>query len=306
MKSIAIIAAMCASLFFFSCGTKQSSKQQGKVYVVTTTGMIGDLARNIGQDFVRVESLMGPGVDPHLYKASQGDISRLSQSDVIFYNGLHLEGKMVDIFEKMARTKRVIPVSEDIDRGRFRALNVGGSIVDPHIWFDISLWRETIPRVQRELAQLDPTHVEAFTKNAQAYAARLDSLHNWVKLEIATIPKTQRVLITAHDAFGYFSQAYDIEVHGLQGVSTVSEYGVNDVTHLVDLIVSRGIKAVFVETSVPHRSIEAVVAGCKARGHQVRIGGSLYSDAMGQPGSGSDNYIGMVTANVNTIVSALK
>jgi len=268
--------------------------------------MIGDLARNVGRELITVESLMGPGVDPHLYKASQGDIGKLSKSDVIFYNGLHLEGKMVDIFEKMSRQKTVVPVSRDIDRKKLRALDANKSIVDPHIWFDVSLWRETIPVVQGVLTEKNPQHAQAFRENAQRYSEKLDSLYHWVKFEIAQIPKPQRVLITAHDAFGYFGLAYEIEVHGLQGISTVAEYGVNDVTNLVDLIVGRGIKAAFVETSVPQRSIEAVVAGCRARGHEVKIGGSLYSDAMGQPGSGADNYIGMVTANVNTIVSALK
>ncbi len=298
--------ALFLGLFFSSCNPKADSKKDGKLYVVTTTGMIGDLARNIGKEIISVESLMGPGVDPHLYKASQGDIAKLSKSDVIFYNGLHLEGKMVDIFEKMAKQKTVVPVSKDIDRNKLRALGANMSTVDPHIWFDVSLWRETIPNVQGVLTQLNPQHAEAFRNNAQRYSAKLDSLHNWVKSEIAQIPKLQRVLITAHDAFGYFGLAYDIEVHGLQGISTVAEYGVNDVTNLVDLIVSRSIKAAFVETSVPQRSIEAVAAGCKAKGHEVKIGGSLYSDAMGRPGSGADTYIGMVTANVNTIVSALK
>ncbi len=306
MKTVAVLTVLIFGLSLVSCSNKQDSKQDAKLYVVTTTGMIADLAVNVGRDLITVVGLMGPGVDPHLYKASQGDIGKLSKSDVIFYNGLHLEGKMVDIFEKMARQKTVVPVSRDIDRKKLRALDANMSIVDPHIWFDVSLWRETIPVVQAILTEENPQHAEAFAANARRYAEKLDTLHQWVKSEIAQIPQPRRVLITAHDAFGYFGIAYEIEVHGLQGISTVAEYGVNDVTNLVDLIVGRGIKAAFVETSVPQRSIEAVIAGCQARGHEVKIGGSLYSDAMGQPGSGADTYIGMVTANVNTIVSALK
>ena len=302
-KAVVTLALLLAVVI--GCGTRNEKSGEG-FYVVTTTGMIGDLVKNITKGKIVVESLMGPGVDPHLYKASQSDIARLSKADIIFYNGLHLEGKMTDIFEKMARKKKVVAVSAELEESQLISWQNQAGVHDPHIWFDVSLWRQTIPVVEKAISQLDPGNSSFYNENARIYATRLDSLHAWVLGEIGTIPPQQRVMITAHDAFSYFGRVYHIEVHGLQGISTVSEYGVNDVTNLVNLITERGIKAVFIETSVPHRSIEAVVAACNMKGFAVSIGGSLYSDAMGGPGSGADIYIGMVSANVKTVVNALK
>lgn len=277
-----------------------------KKQVVCTTGMIGDLARRVAGDRAEVISLMGPGIDPHYYKATQGDLQRLSRADVIFYNGLFLEGKLEDIFEKMARSKTVVAISRDVPKDRLRKPMDGQGEYDPHIWFDVALWAETLDVVVETLSELDAEGAATFRANAEAYRKQLRDLHAWAKARIERVPADRRVLITAHDAFGYFGIAYGIEVRGLQGISTVAEYGVHDVSRLVDFIVQRRVKAIFVESSVPERSINAVREGCKARGWDVAVGGTLYSDAMGPAGSGADTYIGMVRSNVNAIVEALK
>ncbi len=294
-------------LLFCACGGGETPPlSQDKKLVVCTTGMIGDLVRHVAGDRAEVISLMGPGIDPHYYKATQGDLQILSRADVIFYNGLFLEGKLEDIFEKMARSKTVLPVSRDIPKDRLRKPAAGQGEYDPHIWFDVALWADTLPVVVETLSEMDAEGAPAFRANAEAYRKQLLDLHTWANAQIARIPSDQRVLITAHDAFGYFGLAYRIDVRGLQGISTVAEYGVNDVSRLVNFIVQRRVKAIFVESSVPERSIHAVREGCKAQEWNVAVGGALYSDAMGPAGSGADNYVGMVRSNVNTIVKALK
>ena len=298
---MAIILLLCA------CGSGETPPvENNKKLVVCTTGMVGDLVRHVAGDRAEVISLMGPGIDPHYYKATQGDLQKLSRADVIFYNGLFLEGKLEGIFEKMARSKTVIAVSRDIPKDRLRKPVAGQGEHDPHIWFDVSMWAETLPVIVQTLSERDAEGADVFRANAEAYRKQLLDLDAWAKAQIARIPSDQRVLITAHDAFGYFGLAYGIEVRGLQGISTVAEYGVNDVSLLVDFIAKRRVKAIFVESSVPERSINAVREGCKARGWDVSIGGTLYSDAMGPAGSGADTYIGMERSNVNTIVEALK
>jgi manganese/zinc/iron transport system substrate-binding protein len=268
--------------------------------------MVADLARNIGGDRVEVIGLMGPGVDPHYYKASQGDLARITDADIVLFNGLFLEGKMEDIFAKMARSKKVVAVAGGVDEKNLRRPPEFLGHFDPHIWFDVSLWAQTVEVAVASLSELDPEGAEVYRRNGEQYRARLDALHQWVIEQVGQISEQQRVLITAHDAFGYFGLAYGFEVVGLQGISTVAEYGVNDVTQLVDRIVERQVKAIFVESSVPVRSIEAVRQGCLNRGFEVVIGGTLYSDAMGGAGSGADSYVGMVESNVNTIVGALR
>lgn len=304
------VSALLISLTFMlaACdGQQETGKtgRSGKLHVVCTTGMIGDLVKNIGGDRLDVTSLMGPGVDPHVYKASHGDVEQLSAADIVFYNGLLLEGKMVDIFKKMGRQKPVIPVARDIPEDSLIQPPEYEGNYDPHVWFDIELWQQTIPVVVSELSSLDSAGTDTYRSNAEEYNSRLDSLDRWVKQEISRIPEQQRVLVTAHDAFGYFGKAYDIEVVGLQGISTVAEFGVKDVRNLADLIVERQVKAIFVESSIPERPINAVKQACQSRGFSVRIGGTLYSDAMGPVGSGADTYLTMVQHNVNTIVSAL-
>ena len=314
---VPILAALVAAVVLLA-GCSGSGEQGGaspargpvadrKIRVTTTVGMVGDVVRNVGGERVEVTALMGPGVDPHLYKASEGDIGRLSGADIVFYNGLFLEGKMGEVLERIGeRGLPTVAVAERIDRELLHHPEQFEGHPDPHVWFDVSLWMETVPVVVEGLARLDPGSRALFERNAQAFLAELRELHTWCVGELATVPADRRVLVTAHDAFGYFGAAYDVEVVGLQGLSTASEYGLRDVQRIVDLVVERRVKAVFVESSVPRRSIEAVVEGCRARGHGVSIGGELFSDAMGEAGTPEGTYVGMVRANVRTIVGALR
>ena len=298
------VLLLALGLAVLGCGG--GSERSGKGRVVATTGMIAWMAQQVAGDAVEVVALMGPGVDPHLYKASEGDVRRLGEADLVLYNGLHLEGKMGEIFAKMGASRPVVPVSRDLPEDQLRRLAGTQDLHDPHIWFDVRLWAKTVPLVESELGKVYPEHKAAFARNAAQLAEDLASLDAWVAGEIASIPREQRLLVTAHDAFGYFGDRYDIEVRGLQGVSTVAEAGLQDVEQLVDLIVSRKVKAVFVETSVPRRAIEAVQAACRSRGHEVAIGGQLFSDAMGAAGTPEGSYPGMVRHNVNAIVGALR
>jgi manganese/zinc/iron transport system substrate-binding protein len=282
------------------------SSGEGKIKVTTTIGMITDIVNNIGGEHVLVSGLMNPGVDPHLYKASQGDIKKLDQAEIIFYNGLHLEGKMVEILEKMRKDKPTVAVAEHIDTKLLLSGEGMGSEHDPHIWFDVQLWMKAAEKVRDELVKFDAANKEVYTKNAADYLTKLQELDHYAKQQIATIPQNARVLVTAHDAFGYFGKAYQIDVKGLQGISTASEYGSKDVSELRDYLVANKIKAVFVESSVPKKSIEAVIEGAKEKGHTIQIGGELFSDAMGASGTPEGTYIGMVRHNVDTIVKALK
>jgi manganese/zinc/iron transport system substrate-binding protein len=318
MRSRPARSALVAAFLLALGGCAESGDERGAspartavadrvIRVTTTVGMVADVVRNVGGDRVAVTALMGPGVDPHLYKASEGDIARLSGADIIFSNGLYLEGKMGQILERIAeRGLPTIAVAERIDPELLHRPEQFEGHPDPHVWFDVSLWMQTVPVVVDGLSALDPDSGPRFEANAQAFLAELRELHAWCAAELATVPADRRVLITAHDAFGYFGAAYDVEVVGLQGLSTASEYGLRDVQRVVDLVTARRVKAVFVESSVPRRSIEAVVEGCRARGHDVSIGGELFSDAMGAAGSPEGTYIGMVRSNVETIVGALR
>ncbi len=305
MKRFFIVLAIPFILLII-VGCEQEQSKNGKLYIVTTTGMIQDALKNIAQEKAEVIGLMGPGVDPHLYKPTPGDLSELRKADVVFYNGLHLEGKMGEVFEQLSRQKPVFAIADEIDKNSLQAPQDASQAYDPHIWFDVELWKQTVDYAGKSLAEADTTNAQYFMSNTKAYTNALDTLHRWVKQQIAQIPKKQRVLITAHDAFGYFGTAYQIEVKGLQGISTLSEFGLRDVSELVNFIVENNIKAVFVETSVSSKSLETVVSGCKEKGHDVKIGGTLYSDAMGEAGTAEGTYIGMVKSNVNTIVSSLK
>lgn len=300
------IILVLAGWLGISCNPSAKNRENGKLSVLATTGMIGDAVKNIVRDSAEVVTLMGPGVDPHLYKATQGDLQKLQQADVIFYNGLHLEGKMVGIFEKVSNRKPVFAVADGVPPAKLIHSPQFRNAPDPHIWFDVSTWKDAVVFVKEQMKTVDSLNAAYYEANAAEYLRKLDSLHEFVKRKIAGIPEDQRVLITAHDAFGYFGAAYDIEVKGLQGISTMSDYGLKDITDLVDFIIKRNIKAVFVETSVSKRSIKAVIEGCLEKGHEVKIGGSLYSDAMGPTGTFEGTYIGMVTTNVKTIVESLK
>jgi manganese/zinc/iron transport system substrate-binding protein len=279
----------------------------GRLRVTATTGMIGDLARSIGGDRVEVTTLMGPGVDPHLYKASEGDVARLTGADLILFHGLNLEGRMGEVLGRLQRQGRAsLAVGETVPAGRLLSAEEFGNHPDPHIWFDASLWAETIPSVEQALTAADPRGADHYRSRAESHRRELTELHSETRGAIAGVPADRRVLVTAHDAFGYFGRAYDIEVVGLQGMNTAAEYGLRDVQRLVDLITGRRVPAVFLESSVPPRSIEAVIAGCRARGHQVGLGGTLYSDALGEPETEAGSLVGMFRHNVRTIVEALQ
>lgn len=276
------------------------------IRITTTTGMIADLAENIGGDRVQVESLMGPGVDPHLYKPSAGDIRRLEEADVIFYNGLELEGRMTDILVKIARSGTpTVPVAEGIPEDLLREPPEFAGKYDPHIWFDVTLWQMAAQRIKDELATIDPASDALYQANLDAYLAQLDELHAYIQEQILRIPEDKRVLITAHDAFGYFGEQYGIDVRGLQGMSTATEATAGDIQALAEFIAERQIPAIFVESSVPPATIEAVQEAVRDRGFDVVIGGQLYSDAMGAAGTPEGTYLGMVRHNTDTVVAAL-
>jgi len=303
-----IALLLVLSFVFTGCSPSEQTSAQtdGKWRITATTGMVADIVANVGGDKVSVTHLMGPGVDPHLYKASQGDIKRIEEADLIFYSGLHLEGKMGEILEKIGKKKPVKAVTAGIPENLLLADPAASQAFDPHVWFDVSLWMKAVEQVRADLIAFDPANQSVYEANASKYLAELEELHQYATTQLASIPQEQRVLVTAHDAFGYFGRAYGVEVMGLQGISTASEYGLKDVQTLVDSLVSRKIKAVFIESSVPKQSIEAVVQGAAAKNHTVAIGGELFSDAMGTPGTPEGTYIGMVKHNVDTIVKALK
>lgn len=309
--TLASWTALATALTFLAAGCTPANGPQSTtdstapLKVTCTIGMIGDVAAAIGGEHVEVTTLMSPGVDPHLYKASQGDLARLNEADVILYNGLHLEGRMADVLVAMARRVNTFQVTDTIDPARLMEPPEFQGNYDPHVWFDVSLWQEVATRIHQILVEARPAHKADFDARAAAYQAELAALHAYAKEKMASIPEGHRVLVTAHDAFGYFGRAYGVDVVGIQGISTASEYGLQDLNKVVDMLVARNVRAVFVESSVPRRSIEALIDGARSRGHEVALGGELFSDAMGQPGTPEGTYLGMVRHNVDTIVKAL-
>ncbi|MCS6826809.1 MAG: zinc ABC transporter substrate-binding protein [Caldilinea sp.] len=294
------------ALSLSACAATPTAASNGKLTIVTTTGMIADIVRNVGGERVQVTALMGPGVDPHLYKASEGDVRRLQSAKLIFYNGLHLEAQLGEVLKKMNDFGvTTVAVAEGIDPGRLLAHPTYPDLYDPHIWFDVTLWMQAVERVKEALIAADPDHADEYEANTAAYLKELETLHQYVLSQAAKVPTEKRVLITAHDAFHYFGRAYGFEVRGLQGISTEAQPGAADVQNLAAFIVERRIPAIFVETSVPQRNIEAVQAAVQARGFDVRLGGALFSDAMGEEGTPEGTYIGMVKHNIDTIVRAL-
>ncbi len=305
IRSLLVMAALF--LTAVGCSPRKADRQAGdKLNVVATTNLVGDLAAIIGGDAVEVTSLMGPGVDPHLYKASEGDVRRMAGAEAIFYGGLHLEGKMTDIFEQMK--SRNIPTfavtAGNPDSVYIESPNFGGNY-DPHIWFDVTLWKGAAAFVAESLSELVPEQESEFRSNLASYLSELDSLDLWVRSRTDEVPESARVVITSHDAFGYFGRAYGYEVRGLQGISTATEAGAADVQDLAEFVTSNRIPAMFVESSVPARGIEAVREAVRSRGFDVRIGGNLFSDALGAPDTPEGTYVGMFRHNVNTIVDAL-
>lgn len=300
--------AVWALLAFLVVGISAdvSAQSSRKLTVVTTTNIVGDTVRNVVGDAADVISLMAPGVDPHLYQATQGDLRRLAQADVIFYNGLQLEGKIGDILQRMGRRTPTYAVTEYITPDELLVDDSFGGVYDPHVWFDVSMWIKAVERVRDAMAEVDPGRADVYAANAARFIAELEALDDEVEALFASIPPDRRVLVTAHDAFGYLGHRYGIEVVALQGISTETEFGLADVRNLVDLLVERQISAVFVETSVSARGIQAVIEGARARGHSVEIGGELFSDSLGAGGTPEGTYIGMIRHNAATIAEALR
>ena len=273
--------------------------------VVTTTGMVADIVRAVAGERADVTNLIGAGVDPHLYKATRNDVAHLLRADIIFYNGLVLEGKMTDTFVRVARKKPVFAVTELLDEAYLlEPPNLPGHH-DPHVWMDVKAWMKATEAVAEALAEYDPPNADTYRANAKRYLVELARLDEYVRKVSGSIPPEQRVLVTAHDAFGYFGRAYGLRVEGIQGLSTESEAGLRRINGLVDFIVKNEIRSVFVETSVADRNVKALIEGAGARGYDLSIGGSLFSDAMGAPGTYRGTYIGMIDHNATVISRAL-
>ncbi len=302
-----LVLSLAITLFLTGCQKAETNENADTLNIVATTTMLADLAEVIGGEHVTVNGLMGPGIDPHLYQASAGDVTLMQKADVVVYNGLHLEGKMGEIFESLTdRGSIVIRMEDGLSEDELLSWESDPSIHDPHIWFDVSLWKDAAKTVAAKLSEADSAHKEAYSNNLEEYLVELDDLDTYIKDRVSEIPKEQRVLVTAHDAFNYFGRAYGFEVKGLQGISTDAEAGTADVSKLADFITERKIKAIFVESSVPPKTIEALQAAVKAKGFDVSIGGELYSDSLGGKASGADTYLLTVKANIDTIADALK
>jgi manganese/zinc/iron transport system substrate-binding protein len=302
MKKILIILTL---LFTTACANIETTKTNSdKLKVVTTTTMIYDLVKNIGQDNIEVVGLMQSGVDPHLYKASANDVNLIQNADIVVYHGLHLEGQMGDIFSNLKNNS--IKIEDGIDINDLLTWDDESSLYDPHIWFDIDIWIDATKYVGEQLAYYDKDNAEIYLSNTNNYIEQLKEADSYIKEKANEIPIDKRYLVTAHDAFQYFGNAYDFNVVGLQGISTESEAATSDISNLADFIVENKIKAIFIETSVPTKTIEALQAAVKAKGFDTIIGGELYSDSLGDKENNTDTYITTVKANIDTIVEALK
>jgi manganese/zinc/iron transport system substrate-binding protein len=306
---LAAVAAFALAAGLTGCSGGPPEFKGPPVRVVVTTTMIADMVKRIGGDRVAVETLMGPGVDPHRYLPSIETRKQIEGAHVVFYNGLHLEGKMTDTFAKSKGRIRGYAVTDGIDKSRLRHADIDGGEHDPHVWFDVMLWSKCVPTVKDALIALDPAGEDTYEKNAAAYLKELESLDKEIRTELATVPEGRRKLVTSHDAFGYFGRAYGFEVKGLQGVSTASETGTKDRKELAAYLGTNNIPAVFTETSVPDEGLKSVLDTCQSDyKHQVKlIGGdaALYSDALGAPGTPGETYAGMIRHNVKVIVEAL-
>jgi manganese/zinc/iron transport system substrate-binding protein len=273
--------------------------------VVATTGMVADAARQVGGDLVTVQALMGPGIDPHSYRQTRSDIVAMSRADLVLWHGLYLEAQLENLLLDLGRTRSVIAVGEAVPEAERIAHPDYQDRFDPHVWMDPDLWRHVVIAVRDALSAARPEKTDAFTANSEKHLADLARLSDYAARSLASVPADARILLTAHDAFGYFGRSHGFEVLGIQGISTESEAGLNRIGALVDLLVERRIGAVFVESSVSDRNIRALIEGAAARGHVVRVGGEVYSDAMGPEGTYEGTYIGMIDHNVTVIAVAL-
>jgi manganese/zinc/iron transport system substrate-binding protein len=290
-------------IVFSSCQYNPTENQQEKL-IVATTGMIGDALHNILPNSFQIHTLMGPGVDPHLYEAKPSDIRQLAKAEVIVYNGLHLEGKMAELFSKLGKEKLVHAISDGLEEKSL--ISIGEHSHDPHIWLDPFIWARGVDALGSALAKRYPELAKVILLNATNYKLKILMTASWMKNEISTIEKDKRVLITSHDAFNYFGKAFDVQVEALQGISTVAEPGIRKVEELTDFIIQRKIKSVFVESSVSSKAILSLRQACERSNYSIDEGGTLYSDAMGDEASGADTYIDMLKANTRTIVKGLK
>lgn len=303
LKIFTLSAIIAASLLGAArLGTAQAAPS---VSVVATTSMIADAIRQVGGERVVVTALMGPGVDPHAYRQTRSDIAAMLRADAVFWHGLYLEAQLEDFLLELGHRKRVFAVGEAAPRDRLIAHTEYENRFDPHIWMDPTLWGSVVLAVRDALGEIDPDGVPAYAAGAERHLAEIEALNTYAADRLATVPATQRVLVTAHDAFSYFGRAFDFEVMGIQGISTESEAGLRRIEELVETLVDRDISAVFVESSVSERNIRALIEGAAARGHAVTIGGELFSDAMGRSGSYEGTYIGMIDHNVTGITRAL-
>lgn len=296
------LAASTAAITAFST---TSAYAAGPLSVVATTGMIADAVRRVGGDAVTVKALMGPGVDPHAYRQTRSDIAAMTRADLVLWHGLYLEAQMEDFFGDLGRKRMVVPVAEGLPKDQLLGHDDYDNRFDPHVWMDPSMWIGVVQAVAEALGEARPDLAGTFNANANGYMEELEILAAYGTETLALVPAAKRVLLSAHDAFGYFGRAYGFEVIGIQGISTESEAGLNRISALVDMLVTRKLPAAFVETSVSDRNIRALIEGAAAQGHTVKIGGELYSDAMGPDGSYEGTYIGMIDHNVTTIAGAL-
>jgi manganese/zinc/iron transport system substrate-binding protein len=300
---------LCFVVLLAGCGSAAGSQEgDGKLNVVATTGQLADMVRNLGGEAITVNELLGPGIDPHTYVATESDIRLFQNADLIFYNGLNLEAQLERVLEQIGERDQtiVVAVGNQLEESQLLSWEPeNGFPHDPHIWNDVQLWKQVTELVRDTLIEADSTNSATYSANATRYLGELDELHNYMLTQIERVPAERRVLVTAHDAFNYLGRAYGLEVAAVQGISTEAEASAADIQALVDVIVERQVPAIFVESTISPRTIEAVLAAAQSAGQEVRLGGELYSDALGAPDSPAGTYIGMMRSNIDTIVAAL-
>lgn len=310
MKKYIGLSMVAGVLLVAGCSigtTEEETSDNGKMSVVATTTMIADLVDVIGGDKVEVEGLMGPGVDPHGYQATASDVTKMTKADIVAYNGIHLEGKMGDIFEELGKQdKTVFVIEESINQEELLASEDASLAFDPHIWFSVDHWKTASNYITDELSAVDSENKDFYEKNNEEYQKELDELATYIEARVEEVPENSRFLVTAHDAFHYFGEQFDFEVVGLQGLNTQAEAGTKDVSDLAQFVVDHEIKAIFIESSVPTKTVESLQAAVKQKGWDVAIGGELYSDALGDKENDAETYLKMYRANIDTIVDALK
>lgn len=305
--ALAALALAVGTLAGCAAESAQPDDVSGRtIRVAATTNFITDLATVIGGDRVEVTGLMGPGVDPHLYKASAGDVATLREADIVFYGGLELEGRMTDLLDELGETRPTVAVSRDMPEDRLRRPSEFEGKYDPHVWFSVPLWEFAVDAIAEGYAELDPGDADAYRERAATYLGEMRALDAWTREQLDRVPERSRVLITSHDAFGYFGEEYGFDVVAIQGVSTQTEATTADIERVAGVIADRGVKAVFVESAVSRQTIDAVLAAARRRGQQATVGGELFADAAGDAGTPEGTYLGMVRHNVELISQGLR